>query len=67
MTVTEACEPALPPVSIIMGTHANRTGEIAESRASYVFKMSPVNVALTIKTSSHGIRFFQMPHTLVFK
>ena len=64
MTVTEACEPELPPVSMSMGTQASMAGV---SILSKLFRMSPVNVAEMSKINSHGTRFFQMEKTLAFK
>ena len=57
MTVTDACAPALPPVSMSIGTHAISTVLIALSRDSNLLMISPVNVALIIRIKSHRIRF----------
>ena len=66
--VTEACEPALPPVSISIGMEAVRimpkTGIFSVS--SFAEIIIPVNVAEIISSISHGRRWATRLQTLVF-
>ena len=55
MIVTDACPPAFPPVSMIIGMNAVSTTQAA-SALSYADRIFEVNVADTINSSSHGIR-----------
>ena len=59
MTVTQACEPELPPVSISIGMNAVRHGR-TPSASSKLVMTSPVSVAEIISSISQGIRFFQI-------
>lgn len=63
MTVTDACPPLFPPVSMSIGMNAMRTG-IAASFSSKLEIICPVNVAESIRSSSHGILVFQISSTL---
>ena len=62
---TEAWLPALPPVSISIGIKPVSTTDAA-SASSNELMMLPVNVAETIRISSHGMRFFHVANTPVF-
>ena len=59
MTVTHACEPELPPVSISIGMNAVRHGS-TPSASSKLVMTRPVSVAEIISSISQGIRFFQI-------
>ena len=55
MTVTEDCEPELPPVSMSMGMKAV-SATCAASALSKCVMIRPVNVAETISSMSQGMR-----------
>ena len=61
MIVTEACEPELPPVSISIGIKAVSTTWAASALSKPVMIM-PVNVADTISSASHGMRWRKRSH-----
>ena len=65
MTVTLAWEPEFPPVSISIGMKTVSTTCTA-SASSKLVRIMPVKVAETIRSSSQGMRFFQISKTPVF-
>ena len=56
MTVTDACEPELPPVSISSGIKAVSIGKKVRALSKPVM-IHPVKVAEIISSSSHGMRW----------
>ena len=64
--MVDDCEPALPPVSVSIGTNETSKG-ITWNASSYLVSIPPVSIELIISTKSHVILFFASSNTLVFK